>query len=72
MAKMYKVVKPIPTMPQIKVGEILFRFLGCDYGGSSDDTFLLGEECISTTRCSDGQGHPFLTVPLSALEVVLG
>lgn len=71
MAAMYKVIKPIPTMPGVKVGETLFSFLGCDYGSSSDDTVLLGEECISTTRKSDGIGV-FLTVPLSALERVLG
>lgn len=51
----------------VTVGEILYTLMKNDYGGSSLDTDLLGTECVSVTRKSNGD-YPYITMPLNCME----
>ena len=52
-----------------KIGDIVYRCVGYDYGCSSEDTAFRGFQHISVTFNEDGS-YPFFTIPEKHLEIV--
>lgn len=48
-------------------GDTVYRCVGHDYGGASDDTRITGAPHMSVTLDPDG-GYPFFTVPVADLD----
>jgi len=63
MTKTYRI------MSGPEAGIIVYRFLGYDYGCSSEDTRRLGVEHVTITKDPAG-GTPFFTIPRHALEEI--
>lgn len=69
MTRSYRMLKDSTIAPEAKVGTVVFRCKGHDYGCASDDTRMTGIEHISVTFHADGS-YPFFTVPLSDLKLI--
>jgi hypothetical protein len=65
--KAWTLTKDSEVNRDVKAGATVYDCWGCDYGIASDDTRLLGYECVSVTLDPEG-GYPFFTVPKRDLE----
>jgi hypothetical protein len=52
-----------------KAGEVVYDYMGCDYGLSGDDRRLTGDEHTSVTKQADGSA-PSFTIPKHHLEEI--
>lgn len=59
----YTVIRASELEPKAVAGSIIYAYIGCDYGCSSDDTRIFGREYDSFTLDPEG-GPPFFTMPV--------
>lgn len=70
MIKKYELREANPVdKKRFPKGSTAYDYMGCDYGCSSDDSRILGEEYITITDQADGSG-PFNTCPSRLLKEI--
>lgn len=67
MTRKFSIKRADRANGEVKVGEIVYDFMKCDYGLAVDDTRRSGLEYTSVTKDMTG-GYPFFTIPKEDLE----
>lgn len=69
MVKQYKMLESSNVESHATKNTIVYECIKPDYGLASDESMLMGEDCISLTLDPTGD-YPFFVVPMRIVELV--